>query len=754
MSILGNRVVRREDPRFLTVGGTYVDDVKIDGAVHVHYVRSTMAHARITSIDVSDARKADGVLAVYTADDVDLEPIPSNNPAMPRPWLAKDVVRYVGEPVAAIVTEERYQGPDAAELVWIDYDPLPAVVDPEEAMTSTGDALLFPETGSNVAMDFAMIGMGDQFTDDLFDGCDVVVRQRLVNHRVAPCPMEPRAALAMWDDDGRLVHYACTQMPNSLQGELATRYGLEPAQVHIIAPDVGGGFGAKSGIYPEEHLLGWVAKQLGRPARWVETRTESMLTLGHGRGQVNYIELGADRDGKVLAFRNRVVQEAGAYPLIGAFLPFMTRLLASGVYAIPKIEVNAQSVLTTTTPTVAYRGAGRPEATYAIERGMDLLAAELGLDPIEVRRRNFVQPDQFPYATASGANYDSGDYEKALDLALATADYDGLRAEQQRRRAANDPVQMGIGLAAYVEITSPIPGGEYGAVEVTPEGKARVLAGTFSHGQGHATAFAMIVADKLGIDIDDIEFVQGDTDLIRSGQGTAGSRSLQTAGAAINEASSQVLDRARDLAAQLLEANPDDLVLDVADGRWHVAGTPTAAKTWAELGAAAAQQGQALRADVDFTPVGPTFPFGVHIAVVDVDTETGRVVLSRMITVDDSGRILNPLITEGQRHGGIAQGVAQALLEEVRFDEDGNPVTANLADYGMISATELPSFELAPMETPTPHNELGAKGIGESGTIGATPAVVSAVADALSPFGIRHVDMPTTPEKVWRAIQG
>jgi carbon-monoxide dehydrogenase large subunit len=752
VSILGNRVVRREDPRFLTVGGTYVDDVKVDGAVHVHYVRSTMAHARITSIDVSDARKADGVLAVYTADDVDLEPIPSNNPAMPRPWLASDVVRYVGEPVAAIVTEERYQGPDAAELVWIDYDPLPAVVDPEEAMSATGDALLFPETGSNVAMDFAMIGMGDQFTDDLFDGCDVVVRQRLVNHRVAPCPMEPRAALATWDDEGRLVHYACTQMPNTLKDELAARYGLDPAQVHVIAPDVGGGFGAKSGIYNEEHLLGWVAKQLGRPARWVETRTESMLTLGHGRGQINYIELGADKDGKVLAFRNRVVQEAGAYPLIGAFLPFMTRLLASGVYAIPKIEVNAQSVLTTTTPTVAYRGAGRPEATYAIERGMDLLAAELGLDPIEVRRRNFVQPDQFPYATASGANYDSGDYEKALDLALATADYDGLRAEQRRRRDANDPVQMGVGLAAYVEITSPIPGGEYGAVEVTPEGTARVLAGTFSHGQGHHTAFAMIVADKLGIDIDDIEFVQGDTDVIRAGHGTAGSRSLQTAGAAISEASTQVLDRARELAAQLLEANPDDLVLDVADGRWHVAGTPAAAKTWAELGAAAAQQGQTLRADVDFTPVGPTFPFGVHIAVVDVDTETGRVVLSRMITVDDSGRILNPLITEGQRHGGIAQGVAQALLEEVRFDEDGNPVTANLADYGMISATELPSFELAPMETPTPHNELGAKGIGESGTIGATPAVVSAVADALSPFGIRHLDMPTTPEKVWRAI--
>jgi carbon-monoxide dehydrogenase large subunit len=753
VSILGNRVVRREDPRFLTVGGTYVDDVKVEGALHVHYVRSTMPHARITSIDVNEAKAAPGVVAVYTHDDVDLDPIASNNPAMPRQWLAKDVVRYVGEPIAAVVTEERYQGPDAAELVWVDYEPLPALVDPEAAMASTGDELLFPESGSNIAMDFALIGMGDQFSDDLFDGCDVVIRERLVNHRVAPCPMEPRAAVATWED-GRLVHYACTQMPNGLQGELATRYGLEPSQVRIIAPDVGGGFGAKTGIYPEEHLLGWVAKQLGRPARWVETRTESMLTLGHGRGQVNYIELGATSDGKVLAFRNRVVQEAGAYPLIGAFLPFMTRLLASGVYAIPKIEVNAQSVVTNTTPTVAYRGAGRPEATYAIERGMDLLAAELGLDPVEVRRRNFVQPDQFPYATASGANYDSGDYEKALDLALATADYDGLRAEQQRRRAAGGPVEMGIGLSAYVEITNPLPGGEYGAVEITPEGKAKVFAGTFSHGQGHHTAFAMIVADKLGIDLDDIEFVQGDTDQIRFGQGTAGSRSLQTAGAAVSDASTQVLDRARELAAQLLEANPDDLVLDVADGRWHVAGTPAAAKTWAELATAAVEHGQPLRADVDFMPVGPTFPFGVHVAVVDVDTETGRVTLTRMITVDDSGRILNPLITEGQRHGGIAQGVAQALLEEVRYDEDGNPVTANLADYAMISATELPSFELAPMETPTPHNELGAKGIGESGTIGSTPAVVAAVVDALSTRGIRHLDMPTTPERVWRAING
>ena len=419
--------------------------------------------------------------------------------------------------------------------------------------------------------------------------------------------MEPRAAIATWED-GRLVHYACTQMPHLLQDELATAYGLEPAQVRVIAPDVGGGFGSKSGINSEEHLIGWIAKQLGRPARWVESRTESMVTLPHGRGQINYVELGATNDGKVLAFRHRLVQDAGAYPLVGAFLPVMTRLLASGTYAIPKIEFNAQSVVTNTSPTGTYRGAGRPEATYAIERGMDLLAVELGLDPADLRRRNFIQPEQFPYQTASGATYDSGDYERALELALDAANYDALRDEQRRRRDAGDPIELGIGISAYVEVTNPIPGGEYGAIEVTPDGKANVFAGTFSHGQGHHTAFAMIVAERLGIDLDDIDFIQGDTDQIRFGQGTVGSRSLQTAGVAVNDASTQVLDRARELAARLLEANPDDLVLDLAEGRWHVVGTPTAAKTWADLAAAAVEDGQPLRARRRFHAHRTDFP--------------------------------------------------------------------------------------------------------------------------------------------------
>jgi carbon-monoxide dehydrogenase large subunit len=752
VSILGNRVVRREDPKFLTVGGTYVDDVRLEGAAHVAYVRSTVAHARIGGVDTAAAAAAPGVLAVFTAADLDLAPaappIPMLNMQMTRPWLASGKVRFVGEPVAMVVAETRAAAVDAAELVAVDYEPLPAVVDPEAA-AAEGAPLLFEELGTNCAMDLGAM-MGYSPAADFFDGCEVVVRQRIVNHRVAPCPMEPRAVASVWGGDGRLTHWASTQAPHSLRDGMAAALGVEPSQIRVIAPDVGGGFGAKTGVYPEELLVAWAARRLGRPLRWVETRSESMLSLGHGRGQIQYVALGGDRDGTLKAWRLEVVQDAGAYPGMGAFLPFMTRLMASGTYAIPKVEFGSRSYVTNTTPTTAYRGAGRPEATAAIERAVDIFAAEIGADPAEVRRRNLVPADRFPYTTPLGTSYDTGDYRRALELALEAAGYGELRAEQARRREAGDTRLLGIGMATYVEITNPVPGGEFGSVEITPEGRARIRAGTFSHGQGHATVFAQIVADRLGISLDDIEFVQGDTDDVRSGQGTMGSRSAQTAGSAVDEASRQVLDRAREIAANLLEASVDDVVLDRASGRFHVAGTPSVARSWAEV-AAAADGG--LRADVDYTPQGPSFPFGAHVAVVEVDRETGRVELVRFVAVDDSGRILNPLITEGQRHGGIAQGVAQALYEEVRYDTDGNPVTANLADYGMVSAAELPSFELVPMETPTPLNPLGAKGIGESGTIGATPAVHNAVVDALAHLGVRHVDMPLTPERVWRAIE-
>jgi carbon-monoxide dehydrogenase large subunit len=747
VSILGNRVLRREDPKFLTTGGVYLDDLRLDGAAYVTYVRSTMPHARVESVDVSEARSAPGVLDVITADDLDLEPISPFgfvNPAMAWNWLARDVVRYVGEPVAAVVTEERYQGQDAAELVFVDYDPLPAVVDPEQALDSP--TLLFPEAGTNLA---TSLEPGED--PALFDGCEVVVRRRIVNQRVAPCPLEGRASAATWGDDGRLTQWASTQTAHSVRDEVSRLLGIDPADVRVVAPDVGGGFGAKIGNYPEELLLGWIARRVGRPVKWVETRSESMVALGHGRAQVQEVEIGGTRDGTVLAYRLRVLQDSGAYPRVGAALPIMTRTMVDGVYDIPRVEFSSRSVVTNTTPVVAYRGAGRPEATAAIERAMDLFAAELGLDPGEVRRRNFIGRDAFPYTNSVGTTYDIGDYERALDLVLDAAGYHDLRAEQRRRREQGDPVQLGIGLSVYVEITAGGgPTREFGAVEVLSDGKVKVRTGVSPHGQGHVTSLSMIVADALGVDLDDIEVVYGDTDEVLRGVGTMGSRSLQTGGVAVLRATNGVLEQAKQVAADLLEAAVEDVAFDPTGRRFHVTGTPAVTRPWAEV-AAAAPGG--LAADVDYQGSSATFPFGAHLAAVEVDTETGKVRVRRLVAVDDAGRILNPLLAEGQVHGGLAQGIAQALLEEVRYDDEGNPVTANLADYAFVTAAELPSFETVHMETPTPVNELGAKGIGESGTIGSTPAVQNAVVDALSHLSVRHVEMPATPERVWRAVR-
>ena len=760
MSILGNRVLRKEDPKFLTVGGSYVDDLRLEGAAHVVYVRSTMAHARITTLETSDAEKAPGVLAVYTSANFDLPPMPPGAPfvnaAMSRPWLADGVVRFVGDLVAAVVAETRAQAVDAAELVMVDYEPLPVLVDPEAALES--DTILFPEAGSNVGFvlpdDLVNVGMipaeAAGRDESLFDGCDVVVRQRIVNQRVAPCPLEVRAAAASWAADGRLTQWSTTQAPHGVKGGLQATFALDESQVHVISPDVGGGFGAKIGGYPEEMFVAWASRKLGRPVRWVETRSESMNNLGHGRGQVQYVELGGSRDGKLLAYRLSVVQDAGAYPNFGAFLPMMTRTMLTGVYEIPKVEFTSKSVVTNTNPIVAYRGAGRPEATAAIERAVDILASEIGMDPAEVRRKNLVSKEAFPYTTPTGTTYDIGDYSRALDLALESAGYDKLRKEQAARRKAGGPKQLGIGLAVYVEITNGIPGSEFGSVEVLPDGKARVLTGTSPHGQGHETAWSMIVSEQLGIPIEDVQVVHGDTDRVPRGVGTFGSKSLQSGGVAVHQASETVVTKARELAADLLEASVDDVVLDKAEGRFHVAGTPAVGKSWAELVAAAGDGG--LSAEADFAAAGPSFPFGAHVAVAEVDTETGLVEITRMVAVDDAGRMLNPLLVEGQVHGGLAQGVAQALLEEVTYDADGNPLTGNLADYAMVSATELPTFERIPMETPTPLNPLGAKGIGESGTIGSTPAVQNAVVDALSHLGVRHVEMPTSPQRVWQAL--
>jgi carbon-monoxide dehydrogenase large subunit len=746
-SILGTRVLRSEDPRFLTSGGDYIESVELPGALHVAYVHSTIAHARIDLVDTADAKAMPGVIDVVAGADVDLEPLGPPNARMPaamaRPLIATDTVRFVGEIVAAVVAETRAQAVDAAETVIVAYESLPVVVDPETARRD--ERLLFPDAGTNIAF-----AMPSRAGDDFFAACEVVVEQRIVNQRVAPCPLEVRAAAARWEPNGRLTQWACTQGPHGTRNELAKIFGLERDQVRVITPDVGGGFGAKHGTYPEELLVPWLARRLGRPVRWVETRSESMITLGHGRAQTQFARLGGTRDGKLLAYQLLVLQDVGAYPGEAALLPYMTRMMACGVYDIPSVDVDVVDVVTNTTPTEAYRGAGRPEATAAIERTIELYAAEVGLDSAELRRRNFITPDKFPFATPTRATYDSGEYASALDRVLEAAGYEGLRREQAARRARNDSVQLGIGLSSYVEITGG-GDGEYGSIEVHGDGSAVVRTGTSAHGQGHDTAFAMLASARTGIPFDRIEVRHGDTDDVPRGNGTGGSRSLQMGGPAIDGAVEALVAEARLLAADLLEANPDDVTLDTGSGRFHVAGTPAITRSWGEL--ASTTPSALLAAEYDYPAPGATFPFGAHVAVVEVDTETGAVRLQRLIACDDAGTILNPLLVDGQVHGGLAQGIAQAVYEGFEYDDDGNPLTRTFIDYAFPSAAELPSFERVPMETPTPLNDLGAKGIGEAATIGSTPAVQNAVIDALAPFGVRHIDMPCTPERVWRALR-
>ena len=745
MSILGTRVVRIEDPRFLTGQGTYIDNLKLPGALHISYVRSQMAHARILGIDTSEAESMPGVRAVWTAKDIDLAPAgpanPMMNKAMTFPFLATDTVRHVGELIAIIVSEDKKSGVDAAETVIVDYDPLPVVLDVDESFA--GDILLFPEAGTNVALTFAAAS-----NDDIFSDCEVVVDLVIENQRVAPAPMEVRSCASVWDGE-RLTQWACSQGAHGARDGLAAVFGLEKSQVRVITPDVGGGFGAKNGVYPEEILVGWAARKLGVPVRWTETRTENMLGMGHGRGQRQRTRMGGTRDGRITAYRLDVLQDSGAYARMGGVLPFMTRLMASGVYDIANVQFESHSVLTNTTPTVAYRGAGRPEATAAIERTIDEFARVCGVDPADVRRKNYLAPSAFPLVTSMGAKYDSGEYAKALDLALDTAGYAELRAEQARRRAAQDPVQIGIGLSSYVETTNPMGSGDYGQVEITDDGGAIIRTGSSSHGQGHHTAWAMIVSDATGIPFEKIEFHFGDTDDVARGGGTGGSRSLQVGGSAVKLAADAVIEKAKQRAAELLEAAVEDVVIDTVRGAFHVVGSPAPSRTWSEL---VVGLDETLEAEVDYVPEGATFPFGSHVCVVEVDTDTGAVAVVRHVACDDAGTIINPLLVDGQVHGGLAQGIAQALLEVVAYDPDGNPITSNLADYGMISAAELPTFERVPMETPTPRNPLGAKGIGEAGTIGATPAVHNAVIDAVSHLGVTHIDMPCTSFNVWSAI--
>ena len=757
MSILGTRVLRTEDPGFLTTGAVYTEDVqdeRLNGAVYVHFVRSTIAHAKINSIDVSAAKDADGVVAVFTGKDIaddGVDPVkpmmPNMNQAMTQPLLATDTVRFVGEAVAVVVTEEPYQGEDAIELVDVDYEPLSAVVDATEAKEGqTG--LLFPEAGTNVIVKF-----GDEtaIDENLFDGCEVVVSKTIINQRVAPAPMESRSAAAVWDGDGKLTAWIPNQGAQGTKGVVAGMLGLDRDKVRVITPAVGGAFGAKFGADTEHAVVAWVARQLGKPTRWSETRNENLIAMTHGRAQQQTVTMGGSRDGTIQAYRLEILQDCGAYPKAGAFLPALTILMTPGPYHIPRAEAYSTSVVTNTTPVGAYRGAGRPEATAAIDRAVDLFAAEAGVDPAEVRRKNLLPVFTEPQTTAFGATYDSGDYVAALEKALQAADYTKLREEQAKRRENRDALQLGIGLSSYVEITG--AGAEAGGpnenstVEVHPDGTATILTGTSPHGQGHETVWAMLASEELGIPIDKITVKWGDTDLIPKGGGTGGSRSLQLGGAAVRQASRELLDVARDRAAATLEASAGDLEFDTSRSAFSVKGDPDISVPLASLA-----ETERLFVNSVFSQPGATFPFGTHVAVVEVDTETGKVYLRRMVTVDDAGTVINPLLAEGQRHGGIAQGAAQAFLEEVVYDADGNPRTATFANYPFLSATEVPSFELVDSQTPTSYNPLGAKGIGEAGTIGATPAVQNAVIDAVSHLGVRHIDMPTSPQRVWRAI--
>jgi carbon-monoxide dehydrogenase large subunit len=747
-SILGNSVRRVEDPELLRGRGTFVDNLRLPGCAHAVFVRSPFAHALITGIDTRAAADAPGVLGVFTADglgELGSKAVPAfmDVPGVSRFVLTADRARYVGDPVAVVVARTRAEAVDAAELVDVDYDPLPVVTDMEAALEPDA-ALQFEDLGSNVAR-----GMRDPDDSDPFDGADVVVRLRMENQRIAVAPIEGNALVADPTGDVLTVHVA-TQHPHLTRDMLCQWLGRTPETVRVIAPHVGGAFGGKAGIGPQHAAVIAAALELGVPVSWTETRSEAMLSM-HGRGQVQYAELGLTSEGRIVGLRARVVGDCGAYAGFGGtFATGSTYLMAEGPYRIPELRYSGVAALTNTTPNGAFRGAGRPEAAAMLERLVDLAADELGLPPEELRRRNLLPPDAFPHTTHTGATYDVADFDLPLREALRIADVDALREEQRRRRESGATRQLGIGLAVYVEITG-FGGSEFGSVRIDPDGGATVSAGTSAHGQGHATSFAMIVADRLGIPVEQVRYVQSDTAVVPSGGGTGGSRSLQMGGNAVGQAADEVRDQARELAARMLEVDEVDVVLE--DGRFGVAGVPDVGVDWARLAAFATEQGGDLGSDTSYSQDGATFPFGAHVAVVEVDTETGRVQPLRLVAVDDCGTVLNPLIVAGQQHGGAVQGISQALWEQFLYDEDGNPITSTFADYAMPTTADTIALEVSSTETPTPVNPLGAKGIGESATIGATPAVQNAVVDALRHLGVRHVDLPCTPQRVWRAIE-
>jgi len=765
---IGKPLKRKEDPRLIQGIGHYVDDLNLAGMHYAAFLRSPYAHANIRSVDLSKARHASGVVLALSGADIDgaIQPvpcaaqIPDMKPAA-RPVLARDRVRFVGELVAVVVAADRYAARDALDLIEVDYEALTPIVNPEKAIAK-GAAPLHAGHKDNVAFKWELEG-GD--LKAAFQSADKVIKQRIVNQRVIPVPIETRGVLADYKPgEGQLTVWSSTQIPHLLRTQIASMLNFPETLVHVITPEVGGGFGTKLNVYPEEALIAYLAIQLGKPVKWSESRRENFQATIHGRDQIDDIEVAVKRDGTVLGLRCRVIADLGAYyQLLTPLIPTLTGLMMTGCYKIPAARMEITGVFTNKMATDAYRGAGRPEATYLIERVMDLVAAELKKDPIEVRRKNFPQPKDFPYATPTGLIYDSGDYEKALDLALKVADYKKLRQEQAKLR--KDGRYMGIGISTYVEIcgmgpSSAMPAGgwESATVRVEPTGRACIMTGSSPHGQGQETTFAQMGADILGIDPSQVQVVHGDTSIVPYGIGTFGSRATAVGGTAAYKSLQKVKEKLARIAAHIVDSDPERMVF--ADGRISARESPKKSVAFGEAVSAAyvaktlpAEMEPGLEATTFFEPTNFTYPFGTHICVVEIDAETGDVKLVRYVAVDDCGNVINPLLVEGQVQGGIVQSVGQALFEEAVYDEQGQLITGELMDYALPRASDMCWIETDRTVTPTPVNPMGVKGVGEAGTIGATPALAGAVADALAPFGIRHVDMPFKREKIWQLMR-
>jgi carbon-monoxide dehydrogenase large subunit len=774
--IFGSGIKRREDPRLITGKALYTDDIRLPGMLSMAIVRSPHAHARIKSVNTSSAKSMRGVVAVFTGADVDVGAIPcawlvpgSDLKTPAHPAVAKDKVRYVGDAVALVVAEDRYQAQDAADSIQVEYEPLAAVVNPEDA-TTDGAPQLFDDVPNNISFRW-IASSGDDGVNQAFNDADVTVSERIIQQRLLPTAMEPRAAVAQWNNVTEEMTIWCTsQNPHIHRHILGLVLGIPDHQLRVVAPEVGGGFGSKIPVYADEALTGWVARKLNRPVKWTETRTENYQTTIHGRDHVEYVELAAKSDGTVTGIRGTVYAAMGAYLSTAApgIPTILHGLMYSGAYTIPNIRCETIGVFTNTTPTDAYRGAGRPEATFLVERLMDKLAATLNMDPVELRRKNLIPAFDNGHTVAIGLTYDSGNYQAALDKALEMVGYQNFRKEQAEAR--NRGRYLGIGVTTYSEICGLGPSQVAGAVgfqgglwesviiRVSPLGKVQVMLGASPHGQGEETTFAQIVSDELGFPVEHIEIVHGDTHRTPMGWGTYGSRTTPVAGAALALASRKLKEKARALTAHLLEAAVEDI--DYDDGRFFVKGSPDKFKTIQDVTLMAnvawnmpAGMEPGMEASQFYDPPNFVYPFGTHIAIVEVDVETGSVQLKRYIAVDDCGPQINPMIVEGQIHGGVVQGIGQAFYEGAVYDDNGQLLTGSLMDYALPRADNFPNFELGHTYTPSPHHPIGVKGIGETGTIASTPTVYNAVIDALRPFGIEQIEMPLTAPRVWSAIQ-